>query len=217
MRSIIMASALSIAAATAAQAQVPGTIYVEGGYTNLDVTLDSNIDSVDDIGENVHALTARAGYQFNRIFSVEADASFGIDEGDFDFQGDREDFFSEDGDDDVDLDDVVRASGNGDLGVDYLIGIYGKATYPLTERFEVFARAGYAFIEADLQTRLDPVPGEQETDPIEIASGDDDGFAIGGGIAAELTESLTLRGDYTRYEFQDVDTNAFGVTLGYAF
>ncbi|MEE4207939.1 MAG: porin family protein [Parvularcula sp.] len=216
MRTTIMASALTIAAATAAHAQEPGSIYVEGGYTNLDVTVSSDIDSVDDLGDNVHALTARAGYQFNEFFSVEADASFGIDEGDFDFQGDREDFFS-DGDDDQDLGDVVAASGDGDLGVDYLIGVYGKATYPLSERVDIFARAGYAFVEADLQGRLDPLPGEAETDPIELASGDDDGFAIGAGISASITESLTVRGDYTRYEFDDVDTNAFGVTLGYAF
>lgn len=224
MRNLLISASLAALSTGAAHAQVYGAeeggFYVEGGYSYLDITAKSEFDSVDDIGENVSALTARFGYQMTPVFSVEADASFGVDEGDFDFQGDREDIFE---DDSGELGDVVRAAGTGDLGVDYLVGVYAKAEFPIAERFDVFGRVGYAFLEADINARVEDLDDDgifdepDDTDPVSIASGDDDGIAFGGGFSFDLTDTVAVRADYTRYEFDEAETNAGSVTIGFQF
>jgi opacity protein-like surface antigen len=218
----ISSIALATGLTTAAHAQFGSPVYEEtkgfylgGGYTYLDVTADSEIESVDDIGENVNALTARVGYQFTPIFAFEADASFGIDEGDFDFQGDREDLIQDDGD--GNLGNVVRAAGTGDLGIDYLVAGFARVNYPIADRLEIFGRLGYAFVEAEINARLDPSEGDTNGDPVEIASGSDDGIAFGGGVAYDFNEAWQLRADYTRYEFDGAEANAGTVMIEYKF
>ena len=44
-----------------------------------------------------------------------------------------------------------------------------------------------------------------------------DGPAIGAGLSYDLTDSWQLRGDYTYYSFEDTDTNAATIAVGYTF
>lgn len=175
--------------------------YVSGGYNYLDFDEEVGGDA------SVSALTARGGWQFARYFAVEGDISFGIDNGDFDFDGDEDDL---DFDDNVDgdFDDVV--AGPGDLGLDYLIGGYGRFIYPLSDRFDVSARAGYAFAEID--STVDTLGGNELT-----FGGSDDGFAFGASAGYDLTESLAVRADYTHYDFSDANAESFGINLEYKF
>ncbi|MEQ9436628.1 porin family protein [Hyphomonas sp.] len=201
------AAAIALGMAAPAVAQTYGNedtgFYAQGGYTYLDIEPDGA-----DSGVDSNAITGRVGYQFTPMFSLEADLSTGIDDGEFDFNVD-EDEFNLDDNDDTDLDDVIAASG--DLGLNYLVGLYGRASVPLTERLDVSARAGYAYIDVDASVIT---PGGTTLGVIEDSA---DGPAIGAGLSYDLTDSWQLRGDYTYYSFEDTDTNAATIAVGYTF
>ena len=201
------AAAIALGMAAPAVAQTYGSedtgFYAQGGYTYLDIEPDGA-----DSGVDSNAITGRVGYQFTPMFSLEADLSTGIDDGEFDFNVD-EDEFNLDDNDDTDLDDVIAASG--DLGLNYLVGLYGRASVPLTDRLDVSARAGYAYIDVDASVIT---PGGTTLGVIEDSA---DGPAIGAGLSYDLTDSWQLRGDYTYYSFEDTDTNAATIAVGYTF
>jgi len=194
-RSILLATAAA-GLATAAHAQDTG-LYVEGGYQYLDVKPDGAESGVDTNG-----IAARAGWKFNPNFSIEAELATGIQDGNFDFNTD-EDEFNFDDNNDGDLSDVIAASG--DLGLNYLVGAYGKVNLPLTERLDAYARAGYAYIDLDASLQT---PGGLNINVEDSA----DGPAFGAGLQYGLTDNLYLKGDYTYYSFDSTDTS--GVMLG---
>ena len=194
-RSILLATA-AVSLASAAYAQDTG-LYVEGGYQYLDVKPDGAESGVDTNG-----IAARAGWKFNPNFSIETELATGIEDGDFDFNTD-EDEFNFDDNNDGDLSDVIAASG--DLGLNYLVGAYGKVNLPLTERLGAYARAGYAYIDLDASLQT---PGGLDINVEDSA----DGPAFGAGMEYGLTDNLYLKGDYTYYSFDSTDTS--GVMLG---
>ncbi|WP_291202489.1 porin family protein [Hyphomonas sp.] len=197
-RSILLATAAA-GLATVAYAQDSG-LYLEGGYQYLDVKPDGAESGVDTNG-----IAARAGWTFNPNFSIEAELATGIEDGDFDFNTD-EDEFNFDDNNDGDLSDVIAASG--DLGLNYLVGAYGKVALPLTERLGAYARAGYAYIDLDASLQT---PGGLDISVEDSA----DGPAFGAGMQYGLTDNLYLKGDYTYYSFDSTDTS--GVMLGIGF
>lgn len=194
-RYILLATAAA-SLASAAYAQDTG-LYVEGGYQYLDVKPDGAESGVDTNG-----IAARAGWKFNPNFSIETELATGIEDGDFDFNTD-EDEFNFDDNNDGDLSDVIAASG--DLGLNYLVGAYGKVNLPLTERLGAYARAGYAYIDLDASLQT---PGGLDINVEDSA----DGPAFGAGMEYGLTDNLYLKGDYTYYSFDSTDTS--GVMLG---
>ncbi len=194
-RSILLASAAAGLVASA-HAQDAG-LYLEGGYQYLDVKPDGAESGVDTNG-----IAARAGWKFNPNFSIETELATGIEDGDFDFNTD-EDQFNFDDNNDGDLSDVIAASG--DLGLNYLVGAYGKVNLPLTERLDAYARAGYAYIDLDASL---VTPGGLDINVEDSA----DGPAFGAGMQYGLTDNLYLKGDYTYYSFDSTDTS--GVMLG---
>lgn len=194
-RSILLATAAAGLAATA-HAQESG-LYLEGGYQYLDVKPDGA-----DSGVDTNGVAARAGWKFNPNFSIETELATGIDDGEFDYNVDEDDFNFDDNND-GDLSDVIAASG--DLGLNYLVGAYGKVNLPLTERLGAYARAGYAYIDLDASLAT---PGGLDINVEDSA----DGPAIGAGMQYDLTDNLYLKGDYTYYSFDSTDTS--GVMLG---
>lgn len=201
---VLFLSAASLCAAGAAHAQTAEESagpYISAGYNYLDFNEEVGGDG------NVSAITARAGWRFSRIFAIESDASFGVDDGRFDFDGDEDDLDFDDNDDD-DFDDVI--AGPGDLGLDYLIGGYGRIILPVTDKFDVSARAGYAFAEID--STVATLGGNDLT-----FGGSDDGIAFGASAAYDFTEYLSLRADYTHYDFSDSNAESFGVNLELKF
>lgn len=202
-KTALLAGAFTVFAAGAANAQGEEALgpYISGGYNYLD--FDEEVGG----SANVNALTARAGWQFARYFAVESDITFGIDDGGFDFNGDEDDLDFDDNDD-ADFDDVI--SGPGDLGLDYLIGGYGRFILPVSDRLDLSARAGYAFAEID--STVATLGGNELT-----FGGSDDGVAFGGGVGFDVTEQLTLRADYTHYDFSDANAESFGVNLEFKF
>lgn len=194
-RSILLATAAA-GLATTAHAQDSG-LYLEGGYQYLDVKPDGA-----DSGVDTNGIAARAGWKFNPNFSIETELATGIDDGEFDYNVDEDDFNFDDNND-GDLGDVIAASG--DLGLNYLVGAYGKVNLPLTERLGAYARAGYAYIDLDASLAT---PGGLDINVEDSA----DGPAFGAGMQYDLTENLYLKGDYTYYSFDSTDTS--GVMLG---
>jgi len=197
------AAAIALALSAPAVAQEDTGLYVQGGYSYLNIEPDGA-----DSGVDSNAITGRVGYQFTPMFSLEADLSTGIDDGEFDYNVD-EDEFDLDDNDDTDLNDVIAASG--DLGLNYLVGLYGRATVPVTDRLNVSARAGYAYIDVDASI---VTPGGTTLGVIEDSA---DGPALGAGLSYDLTDSWQLRGDYTYYDFEDTDTGAATIAVGYKF
>lgn len=199
-KTIMLAAAATGLAATA-NAQDTG-FYVEGGYQYLDIKPDGAESGVDTNG-----IAGRAGYKFNNFLSLEGELATGVDDGEFDYNVD-EDEFNFDDNLDGDLTDVIAASG--DVGLNYLTGIYGKAEIPLTERLGAYARAGYAYVDLDASL---VTPGGTTINVEDSA----DGPAFGAGMNFDLTDKLYLKGDYTYYSFDTTDTSGVMLGLGYKF
>ena len=202
MLKYILAASVATGIAGVASAQDNG-FYVEGGYQYLEIEPDGA-----DQGVDTNAIAARAGYQFNSIFSLEGELASGIDDGEFDYNVD-EDEFNLDDNNDGDFNDLIAASG--DIGLNYLVGLYGKAEVPLTERLDVYGRAGYAYIDVDASIQT---PGGTTLTTIEDS---EEGPAFGAGLSYDLTDKLYVKGDYTYYSFEDTDTNGVMVGVGYKF
>ena len=198
----ILAATVATGIASAAAAQENG-VYLEGGYQYLEIEPDGA-----DSGVDTNAIGARLGYQFNPVFSIEGELASGIDDGEFDYNVD-EDSFDLDDNNDGDFNDLIAASG--DIGLNYLVGVYGKAEVPVTERLDVYGRAGYAYIDLDASVQT---PGGTTLATIEDS---EEGPAFGAGLSYDLTENVYLKGDYTYYSFEDTDTNGVMVGVGYKF
>ncbi|ACT59934.1 porin family protein [Hirschia baltica] len=196
-------SALSLMGAAHAQAVEDTGPYVQGGYSYLELEPDGIADGV-----GTSAFTARTGWQITPMFGVEADLTSGVDDGEFDYNVDEDDF-EIDRNNDGDLDDIIAESS--DIGLNYLIGAYGTAQIPINDRLGVHARAGYAYIDLDATV---PVVGNVAAVNVEDSAS---GPAVGAGLTFDMTESLELRGDYTYYSLEDTDTHAGSVVLGYKF
>jgi len=202
-RTALLCAAATLAAGAAhaqGAAETTGP-YISAGYNYLDFDEELGGDAT------VHGLTARGGWQFSRFFAVESDITFGIDDGGFDFDGDEDDLDFDDNNDGF-FDDVI--SGPGDLGLDYMVGGYGRFILPVSDRFDISARAGYAFAEID--STVQTLGGNEL-----VFGGSDDGPAFGASAAYDFTENLSLRADYTHYEFGDANAESFGVNLELKF
>jgi outer membrane immunogenic protein len=110
MRTVLLATAALtlISAPALAQSAAPG---VTGsiGYTHFDG---------DDA--SLGAITGRLGYDFNRNFGIEGEASIGVAD-----------------------EDVTIAGVNGSIEHDYDAAAYAVAKLPVNENFELFGRVGY--------------------------------------------------------------------------
>ena len=204
---ITSAAALLTAAGASAQAQWMDAdeagFYAEGGYAYTNLEPENAEDGLD-----THGIIARLGYNFSSMFAIEADVSTGLDDGDFDFNVD-EDEFNFDGNQDGDLADVIAVAG--DIQLNYLTGAYGKVSFPATRTVNVFGRAGYAY--TDIDASVESASGVT----FEDIEQDADGPAFGAGLEAFFTENWKARLDYTYYSFEETDTDQFALTLGYQF
>lgn len=131
---------------------------------------------------DVGGATVRGGYKFTPHFGVEGEASFGI-------EGDTADVLGTPVD--VDLDDQF--------------GVYGIGFLPVGQNLELFARAGYATIDAE-----GSVGGF-------TAGADEDGLGAGVGAQWWLTDNFALRGEYTRLASDDDGINAYALSGVWSF
>ena len=125
-----------------------------------------------DVDRDLYAVQGRLGYQSAGILGAEMEGSIGVN----------------DEDADIPIDLGIR------LGIDWQAAAFARASFPLTERFSAFGRAGY-----------------HRTNASSFVSGMDftfkqDGLAYGAGVEYRLSDRNGLRADYTRYERDGPET-----------
>lgn len=166
----------AVAVPAAAQAQTTPGVYASAGYSLISPKGDRDAD--------VGAVTLKAGYQFNRYFGVEAEGAFGVDDDSF----------------------RTSAGATGTYGLDYSIGAFGVARYPVTDKVDVFARGGLVHAKFDGKARI--------ANTTVKLSDKDELWAGGAGVQVNLDEKNALRAEYTRYEGSDgLDANVFGASF----
>lgn len=129
---------------------------------------------VDGDGVEFDTINVIGGYDFTNYFAVEGEALFGL------------------GDENV---------GGIDASLEYALGLYAKAQYPLNEQFSIFARAGY--VTAELEASVGGLS----------ASDSEDGLAYGAGAEFAFAGPNAVRFDYTRFDFDDgAESDNFGLS-----
>jgi outer membrane immunogenic protein len=195
--------ALAAGAASAQTAREDTGFYIQGGYSYFNFEAQDSGYSVD-----TNAVTGRVGFQMTPHLGIEADLSAGVDDGDFDFDSDEDDLDFDDNND-GDFTDVVNVSG--DIGMDYLAAAYVRGVLPISDRFDLSARVGYAYVQLDANA---VTPGGNV---VQIGEDAEDGWSAGAGVTFDITENLELRADYTWYGFDAVDADAATLALGVKF
>ena len=126
------------------------------------------------------AITGRATYNFTRHLGVEGEASFGVKD-----------------------EDITIGAVDGSLEHEYDAAVYGVATLPVSENFEVFGRLGYGTtsIKADVAGFTASEDGES----VNYGVGANYFFDGRNGIRADIT-----RRDFTDDAGGEVDTYSLG-------
>jgi outer membrane immunogenic protein len=167
---------LPVAGAAQAQETPASGVYASAGYTFLSPTGERDAD--------IGALTVRGGYQINPYVGVEAEGAFGVDDGRF----------------------ATGAGARGSYGLDYSIGAYGVARYPVTDRLDVFARAGVVHARFN---------GKATIANTTVRFDDKNEWLAGGaGVQFNIDPKNAIRAEYTRLEDNnDLDIDTFGVSF----
>ena len=107
-------------------------------------------------------------------------------------------------------DEEVSGGGiDASIGLNYLIGGYVKGQVPLGERVNLYARAG--IVQAELEAEVSG-GGFSDSD-----SASETGAGYGAGAEFAVTEKFGIRGDYTRYDIEDIEADAFTVAATFKF
>jgi len=86
----------------------------------------------------------------------------------------------------------------------FTLGFQGSV--PVSERFALTGRAGMFFWN-----------GSAEINDVSQATPEDTNLYLGAGVSYELSKSLQLTGDWTRYELESATSGVFSVGLQYQF
>lgn len=176
MKTLMIAAASAAALATvgfagAASAQDTSDTTVYGTIGYANVSADDGADV------NLGALQGRIGARFGKYFGVEGELATGVKDDSFDVLGT-----------------------NVDVDLKHEVGVFAVGAYPITERFEVFGRVGYAWAEAKAK-------GAGISDTANL-----DGIAYGVGGQYFFTDKDGVRVDYTRHDGNDAEADVFGVS-----
>jgi outer membrane immunogenic protein len=87
-----------------------------------------------------------------------------------------------------------------DASLNYSLGVFAKATLPVLDSAGLFVRLGYVTTELEASAL-----GESTSET-------DDGFAYGVGGEWMIAGPHGVRGDYTRYDFDGGEADAFSVS-----
>lgn len=178
MKRVLLCAA--VAACAAAPAFAETGLYGSAGYTHI-------VSSEEFNGENIDmgALSGQVGMMLNDNFGVEVEAAVGV----------------RDFDDRVSGVQIVAS-------LEYAIAAYGRAQVEVGDNITVFARAGFAQAEIEVEASAFSI-GQQ-------ASSSDSGFAGGIGADFMLTERVGLTAGYTRHEVGE-GFNTFNIGAKFKF
>lgn len=165
----------SLLLAASAVALVAGAASAQEGPFRLG----AGYQVIDTDGATYDTLTLRGSYDFTPFLAIEGDLLIGL------------------GDETVNIGGTAVKS-----SIDYGVGVYGVAQYPLMDQFTVFARGGYVY--ADVEGSIGGV----------TLSNSIDGWAFGVGAEWAFNGPNAVRFDYTRYDFVNGNGNAdaFGIS-----
>ncbi len=165
---------LTVAAAIAVSpAALAEGWYADGGYTHVTTDVDTGAGSADiDLG----AISGRVGYDINPNFAVEGELAVGVND-----------------------ESATQGAVTASLGLNYLVGAYGKAQIPVAENINLFARVGYGSAEVEVSV------------PTVSFADDADGFAWGVGGEMFFDGRNGFRIEYTQFDFDNTDADVFGV------
>ncbi|MGX6646679.1 porin family protein [Maricaulaceae bacterium MS644] len=142
-------------------------------------TLGAGYTNLNAEGGNYDALTLRGGYDVTNYFGVEGEALFGIG------------------------DEITTIFGRrAETSVNYGVGLFAKAQYPINETISVHGRVGYAWTEFEASAA-----GFSD-------SREDNGMAAGFGGEYAFSGPNALRADYTLYDYGN-NGQADGWSLAY--
>ena len=164
------------------------------------ISPDFGEDSVDDFA----LVGARFGYQFTSTLSIEGDVSTGTNTQSRSFG-----YLTP-----ASLGDPVLVTQTTDNQLNWVLGVFGKGTLPITERFSAHARLGLAAIETNTAYK-----GESSS-PINNYEFDstfsDAVAALGIGGTFDVTDTVYVRADLTRYGLKHkyFDPELDSVTIG---
>lgn len=176
-------SSLATAALVAAPAIAQeGSFYGDIGYQYISVDEDG-------VEADLGAIVAHGGYNFTDFLSVEGEVAVGIQ------------------DEDVSVGDVDPIDVS--VGLNYLIGAYGRVQAPLSENFTVFARAGVVNAELEAEASAGGVTASES----ESETGA--GYGVGGEFRFDAVNGV--RFDYTRYDIEDLEADAFTIAYSRKF
>ena len=179
MKKLVPALLAATAALTAPTAMADNW-YADGGYAFADVDVDTGFGSVDmDLG----AIGGHVGYTATPYVALEGEVLVGVKDEDWSLDGN-----------------------SASVGLNYLVGAYGKLQAPLGERTSVYARAGVVNAEVDVSAT-----------GLGSASDSDTGAGYGLGGMIDLNENIFIRGDYTRYDINEFESDTFMVGVGAKF
>lgn len=176
MKSLMIAAASAAALATVAFAGA-ASAQDNTGTTVYGTIGYANVSADDGADVNLGAIQGRIGARFGKYFGVEGEVAGGV------------------------KDDSVNVLGtNVDIELKHEVGAFAVGYYPVTERFDLFARAGYASSEIEAS-------GAGISD-----SADLDGFAYGIGGQYFFTDKDGVRLDWTRHDGDDAEADVVGVS-----
>lgn len=187
LRNITLLTSSMIALAQMASAQ---GFYIDGGYAAISTDIefeDSDLDESLEFGFDL--VGGHVGYGFSPYFGVEFEALIGV----------QDDTISQ-SIEDVDIDFT--------LDLKHVLGAYARGNLPLGEQFTAFGRAGIVTAELEASTNIEGIAAESESE---------EALAIGLGGEFDFTDQIYVRGDYTRYEFEDDGLDAFMAGIGFRF
>ncbi len=200
--SVLAAALISVPASAMDDAQ-------KGAYVNLGVSqLSAELDLSDlsaqgttvNLGEqdlDIYMLTGRVGYRLNDYIAIEGEAGFGL--GGDSFQQVvpvATDIGTINVDTDVDLD--IKNYG----------GIFARGILPVSDQFDLFARAGYGFAKASADVTASAAGISASASESETT----DDFAFGVGAQYNFADRHGVRLDYASFGGGDFDV----ISVSYA-
>lgn len=93
------------------------------------------------------------------------------------------------------------------VGLNYVAGIYGVGILPVSEQINLFARAGLVQAELEAEASFGGAAASE--------SDSEGGYAIGLGGSYNFNEKAYLRADYTRYDIDESEVDAFMIGIGF--
>ena len=95
------------------------------------------------------------------------------------------------------------------LELNYIVGAFARANLPINEQFRLYGRVGAVNAE---------VEGSATGGGFNFAeSSSDSGVGYGAGAELMVSSQFGVRGDYTRYDIEDIEADAFTVAAVFKF